>query len=256
MNNPLIVALDVDNATEARRLVSQLESTVDFYKIGMELYAAEGMSFVKEVLDKNKRVFLDLKLYDISETVKRATKQIAKTGVTFLTVHGSLSVLRAATEGRSDSDLKLLGVTVLTSFDQQDLTDLGFPCEVENLVALRARNAMASGLDGLICSAMEVGAVRTITGPKSILITPGVRSLQASTGDQKRVTTPSEAILNGADYVVVGREVTRAKDPRADAERILNDIRQHLAARDEGGKHATITAGQAPEHPTTVPSGI
>ena len=222
--NPIIIALDVEGAEQAREIVDRLGSSVDFYKVGMELYAGEGMTFVRELLDRGKRVFLDLKLYDIGETVRRAVARIAQSDVTFLTVHGSGAVMRAASEGRGASGLQLLGVTVLTSFDQQDLTDLGYPCSPADLVALRARNAMAAGLNGVICSPLEVSGVRIIMGKQAILVTPGVRSRSAESGDQKRVATPEEALAAGADYVVVGRQVTRAKDPQAEANRILREL--------------------------------
>lgn len=222
--NPLIIALDVEGAEQAREIVDRLDGSVDFYKVGMELYAGEGMTFVRELLDRGKRVFLDLKLYDIGETVRRAVARIAQSDVTFLTVHGSIAVMRAAAEGRGGSSLKLLGVTVLTSFDQQDLTDLGYPCSPGELVALRARNAMAAGLEGVICSPLEVSVVREVTGALAVLVTPGVRSRSAESGDQKRVATPAEAIAAGADYLVVGRQVTRAQDPQAEVARILGEL--------------------------------
>jgi orotidine-5'-phosphate decarboxylase len=222
--NPMIIALDFESGGPARDLVARLDDAVNFYKVGMELYASEGMPFVCGLVKAGKQVFLDLKLYDIGETVKRATAKIAKSGVTFLTVHGSQAILRAAAEGRGDSPLKLLGVTVLTSFDQQDLTDLGFPVSISDLVALRARNAAAAGLEGVVCSPLEAAAVRRIVGPEVIIVTPGVRSRSASLGDQKRVATPREAVDAGANFVVIGREVTRATDPRAEVARIAADL--------------------------------
>jgi len=221
--NPIIVALDFEDAAQARALIDRLGSAVGFYKVGMELYAAEGMAFVRELAGAGKQVFLDLKLYDIPETVKRATAQVAKTGARFLTVHGSNAIMRAAVEGRGASDLRLLAVTVLTSFDQQDLAELGYPSSIPDLVSLRVKNAMASGVDGIVCSAKEVAAVRELSGPKAILVTPGVRSASAAVGDQKRVATPKEAMNAGADYLVIGREITRAADPRLEAARILSD---------------------------------
>jgi orotidine-5'-phosphate decarboxylase len=217
----MIVALDFEDAQRARTLIARLGSSVDFYKVGMELYAAEGMQFVRELTGAGKQVFLDLKLYDIPETVKRAVAQVAKTGVRFLTVHGSNAIMRAAVEGRGGSPLGLLAVTVLTSFDQQDLADLGYPASVRDLVALRVRNAMAAGMDGLVCSPLEAAAVRTLAGPKAILVTPGVRSRSAAVGDQKRVATPAEALAAGANYLVIGRQITRAEDPLAELARIL-----------------------------------
>jgi orotidine-5'-phosphate decarboxylase len=222
--NPIIVALDFEDAAQARTLIQKLGSVVDFYKIGMELYAAEGMPFVRELTGVGQQVFLDLKLYDIPETVKRATAQVAKTGVRFLTVHGSNAVMRAAVEGRGSSRLSLLAVTVLTSFDRDDLAQLGFPSSVEDLVALRVNNAMAAGIDGIVCSAKEAAAVRELAGPQAILVTPGVRSASAESGDQKRVATPAEALAAGANYLVIGREITRAQDPLAEIHRIMRAL--------------------------------
>jgi orotidine-5'-phosphate decarboxylase len=223
--NPLIVALDFESAAKARELVSRLGDHISFYKVGLELYAAAGMEFVRELIGQGKDVFLDLKLYDIGETVKRAVAQVAASGVRFTTVHGSKVIMRAAVEGRGSAPLKLLGVTVLTSFDQDDLADLGYPCTLADLVALRVRKAREAGIDGIVCSPLEAAAVRTIAGPEAILVTPGVRSAGAGKGDQKRVATPAEALRNGADYLVIGRQVTRAEDPSAEALRILEEIR-------------------------------
>jgi len=223
-HNPVIIALDFDNAAQARTLVNQLGDSIDFYKIGMELYAAEGMPFVREVVDRGNKLFLDLKLYDIGETVKRAVKVVSKSGVRFLTVHGSDSILKAAVEGRGASDLKLLAVTVLTSFTQKDLSDLGYETTVPDLVALRTRVAMAAGVEGIVCSALEAARVRSMAGPKMVLVNPGVRSKGALVGDQKRIATPSEALAAGADYVVIGRQVTRSSDPKREVEKIYDEI--------------------------------
>jgi orotidine-5'-phosphate decarboxylase len=222
--NPIIIALDVESGEQARDLVGRLGESVSIYKVGMELYAAAGMEFVAELAGSGKQVFLDMKFYDIGETVKRAVAQVARRGVRFLTVHGSSAVMRAAVEGRGSSGLQLLGVTVLTSFDQSDLEQLGYPCSVPDLVDLRVRNAMEAGVDGLVCSPLEVARVRSIAGPKAVLVTPGVRSAGASAGDQKRVATPREAVSNGASYLVIGRQVTRAADPQAEVRRILDEL--------------------------------
>jgi orotidine-5'-phosphate decarboxylase len=224
MNNPIIIALDVESAAQARVLVDSLGSTIDFYKVGMELYAAEGMSIVHELIGEGKQVFLDLKLYDIGETVKRATARVAGTGVRFLTIHSSPALMRAADEGRGNSGLQLLAVSVLTSFSQQDAIDLGHTRSIEELVELRVRNAVVCGMDGIVCSPLEARGVREIAGPEKLIVTPGVRSERAGLGDQKRVATPAEAVAAGANYVVVGRQVTRAKDPRAEALRIVEEI--------------------------------
>ncbi len=226
--NPIIVALDFEDAQQARTLVSRLGQAVDFYKVGMELYAAAGMLFVRELSAEGKQVFLDLKLYDIGETVKRTVAQVARTEVRFLTIHAINPVMRAAREGRGGASLKLMAVTVLTSFDQQDVTDMGYPFSLSELVALRARNAMEIGMDGIICSPLDVAAVRKITGPAAIVATPGVRSHTANRGDQKRVATPAEALAAGANYVVIGREVTRANDPADQIARILEDTKASL----------------------------
>jgi len=228
--NRIIVALDVDSAGEARGLVARLGARIGFYKVGMELYAAAGMDFVRELQGQGKDVFLDLKYFDIGETVKRAVRVVAASGVKFLTVHSSSQVMRAAREGRGDAGLKLLAVTVLTSFDQQDLADMGYNRAVSDLVSLRVSKAMEAGMDGLICSPLEVAAVRAQAGPEAILVTPGVRSGGASQGDQKRVATPAEAVQGGADYVVMGRQITRAADPEAAAASVAEEIAEALRA--------------------------
>lgn len=225
MKNPLIIALDFDDADQALALVRNIGSGSDFYKVGMELYAVGGMALVDRIHSLGKRVFLDLKLYDISETVKRATRAICRTGlVTFLTVHGSRGVMEAAVEGRENSPTELLAVTVLTSFDQDDLADLGYSVPVAELVELRVRKAAESRIDGIVCSPLEVELVRRVGGANLKLVTPGVRSAGAAKGDQKRTATPREAIESGADYLVIGRQVTRAADPRAACQTILQEI--------------------------------
>ena len=191
----------------------------------MELYAIGGMDFVKQVSSLGKQVFLDLKLYDIGETVKRATRRLCASGaVTFLTVHGSRTVMKAAVEGREHAPTKLLAVTVLTSFDHDDLADLGYSVSIAALVELRVRKAVESGIDGIVCSPLEVARVRQIGGKDLKLVIPGVRSAGSSVGDQKRVATPAEAMRNGADYLVIGRQVTRAADPAAACRQILEEI--------------------------------
>jgi orotidine-5'-phosphate decarboxylase len=223
--NPLIIALDVDTTAEALRLVEEIGPAADFYKVGMELYAVGGLPFVSQLRAAGKQVFLDLKLYDISETVKRATRQVCeRSGATFLTVHGSRAVMQAAAEGRESFPTKLLAVTVLTSFDQDDLADLGYSVPVTELVELRVRKAVESGMDGIVCSPLELARVRQIAGSQMKLVTPGVRSANTAAGDQKRVATPRQAIHDGADYLVIGRQVTRAADPCHAVEDILAEI--------------------------------
>jgi orotidine-5'-phosphate decarboxylase len=221
-NSPIIIALDVPSANEARALVSSLGVAADFYKVGLELYAAEGMDFVRELKGQGKRVFLDLKLYDIGEQVKRAVKVIASSGADFLTVHAVKPVMEAAVEGRGDS-LKLLAVTVLTSFDEEDVRNDGSALTLAALVEKRVGHAIAAGMNGIVCSSLEVAKVRAMA-PNMTLVIPGVRSAGKSTGDQKRVATPADAIVSGADYLVVGRQVTRAEDPRGELLKILDEI--------------------------------
>jgi orotidine-5'-phosphate decarboxylase len=232
--NPIIVALDVESADEARELVRRIGSSVSFYKVGMELYCAAGMDFVRELLDDGKDVFLDLKFYDIGETVKRAVALVAKSGVRFLTVHAVGAVMRAAFEGRGDSRLKLLAVTVLTSFDRRDLSEDGHCCEVSELVMQRASLAMEARMDGVIMSPLEVAEVRRLIGPGPILVTPGVRSTGAGRGDQIRVATPADAVRDGANYLVIGRQITRAQDPPAAVARILTEIAGSLTNAAQG----------------------
>jgi orotidine-5'-phosphate decarboxylase len=222
-NSPIIVALDVPSAVEARRLIASLGDGAGFYKVGLELYAAAGMDFVRELKDAGKRVFLDLKLYDIGEQVKRAVAVIARSGADFLTIHAVKSVMEAAVASRGDS-LKLLAVTVLTSFDEQDIRDDGSAFTLAELVEKRVGYAIEAGVNGIVCSSQEVARVRAMTGPKMTLVIPGIRSAGKSTGDQKRVATPADAIASGADYLVIGRQITRSEDPRGELLKILDEI--------------------------------
>jgi len=222
--NPIIVALDFETAAEASALVALLGDRIQVYKIGIELYAGAGMAFARELRSQGKDVFLDMKFYDIPETVRRAVCQVARAGLQFLTVHGSDAVMRAAVEGRDTSNLQLLAVTLLTSFDRQDIEDLGYPCQATDLVDLRVRKAMAAGMQGIVASPLDAARVRRLAGAGTLLVTPGVRSAGAAKSDQKRVATPAEAIREGADYVVVGRQVTRAADPAGEVDRVLEEI--------------------------------
>lgn len=223
-HNPIIVALDVETADEARSIVSRLRPRVNFFKVGLELYAAAGMPLVRELIREGCDVFLDLKLYDIPETVKRAVAQIARLPIRLLTVHAVPSVMRAAVEGRASAGVKILGVTVLTSFGPADLRDLGYTCDASELVAARTRQALEAGVDGVVCSPLEAATARAIAGPRLVIVTPGVRSAGKSVGDQKRVATPAEAIRGGADYIVIGRQITRAHEPAGEAARVLEEI--------------------------------
>ena len=197
----------------------------------MELFAAAGPDYVRSLVGRGKRVFLDLKYYDIGETVKRAVSVAAKTGAAFLTVHAVGQVMRAALEGRGDSPLRLLAVTVLTSLDENDLRQMGHTCSVGELVAMRVTQAREIGIDGLVASPLEARAVRNLAGPGALLVTPGVRSRGAMQGDQKRVATPADALRDGADYLVIGRQVTRAADPEAAVAAIREEIRDAATAQ-------------------------
>lgn len=223
----LIVALDVDSVGAGRALVERLGDAVSFYKVGMELaYAPGGLDFARELKAAGKRVFLDLKLHDIGATVERATRQIAGLGMDFLTVHAFPQTMAAARAGAGGAGggLKLLAVTVMTSYDDADLREAGYACGAAELVARRAAQAKTAAIDGLILSPLELAAVRPIVGPEMILVTPGVRPAGVDTNDQKRVMTPARAIAASADHIVVGRPVTRASDPRAAAEAIVAEI--------------------------------
>lgn len=221
----LIVALDVPDLASAEAMVSRLGDTVTFYKVGMELTYSGGLSFVRRLADAGKKVFLDLKLHDIPNTVEKATAQVADLGATFLTVHAFPQTMKAAVKGRGAGSLKILAVTVMTSYDDADLVEAGYALGVRDLVERRARQAHAIGVDGLILSPEEVSAMRALLGPDITLITPGIRPSGSAAGDQKRIMTPANAIEAGADYLVIGRPVTQADDPKASAEAIIAEIR-------------------------------
>ncbi len=211
----LIVALDVTDAAAAERLVERIGDAATFYKIGMELaYGGEGLALVGRLAAAGRKVFLDLKLHDIPNTVERATAQVARLGATFLTVHAYPQTMAAAVAGVRGSGLSILGVTVLTSFDDEDLIEAGYRFGVVEMVRRRAEQAQALGVAGLVASAAEARHVREAVGPGMILVTPGIRPAGADVGDQKRVATPGSAIRDGADYLVVGRPITAAPDPR------------------------------------------
>mgnify|MGYP000595615953 CR=1 FL=1 len=220
----LIVGLDLPSPAEAEKMVATLGGAVSFYKIGMQLTFSGGLGLAKDLVKAGKNVFLDMKLLDIPNTVSHAVEAIADMGVTFTTIHAYPQAMRAAVAGRGDSSLKLLGVTVLTSLDDDDLHETGYATKVGSLVLKRAGHAAEIGMDGLICSPMEVTAIRAATGEALALVTPGIRPAGAETGDQKRAATPESAIRDGADYLVVARPVIQAPDPRAAAEAIIAKI--------------------------------
>ncbi len=220
----LIIALDFETPQEAEMLVAALGDGIGFYKIGFELALSGGLSLARDLIQSGTDIFLDLKLHDIATTVSRACAQAAKLGAEFLTVHAYPQTMRAAKLGAEGSSLRLLGVTVLTSYDDQDLAEAGYAYGVADLVARRAAQAREAGLDGVILAAHEVGATRARFGEDLLLVVPGIRPEAAQAVDQKRTMTPRAAIAAGADYLVIGRPVTRAQDPRAAAEAILAEM--------------------------------
>jgi orotidine-5'-phosphate decarboxylase len=224
----LIVALDLPGVAPAEAMIARLGDSVTFYKIGYQLAYAGGLPLVRQLADAGKKVFIDLKLHDISNTVARGVESIAKSGATFLTVHAYPQTMKAAVEGRAGSGLKILGVTVLTSYDDGDLHAAGYRLGVSDLVEARAQQAQVLGVDGLVCSPEEAAALHKIVGHQMVLVTPGIRPAGATTGDQKRIMTPARAISAGADYLVVGRPVIEATDPKATAEAIQAEIVQAL----------------------------
>jgi orotidine-5'-phosphate decarboxylase len=220
----LIVALDVASVAEAEALVARLGETVSFYKIGYQLAFAGGIDFARVLAGAGKRVFLDLKLHDIGSTVARGVESVARLGVSFLTVHAYPQTMHAAVDGRKGSTLRLLAVTVLTSYDDADLAAAGYDFTVSELVGERAAQARDVGIDGLVCSGEEAAMLRPVVGSGMVLVTPGIRPAGAAAGDQKRVMTPSAAIAAGADHLVVGRPIVAASDPRAAAQAIVTEI--------------------------------
>ena len=220
----LIVALDLASVAEAETLVERLGEGIRFYKIGYRLGYAGGLAFAERLVTAGKKVFLDLKLHDIGNTVGEGVQSIAALGATFLTVHAYPQTMRAAVAGKGASGLKLLGVTVLTSYDDGDAAEAGYAKSVADLVAMRSAQARDIGLDGIVCAATEAARVRAIVGPDRLIVTPGIRPATAAAGDQKRVVTPAAAIRAGADYLVVGRPITAADDPRRAAAGIVDEI--------------------------------
>jgi orotidine-5'-phosphate decarboxylase len=220
----LIVALDLPSVEAADALVTRLGDAVSFYKIGYQLGYAGGLPFAERLAGAGKQVFLDLKLHDIGNTVARGVESIARLGATFLTVHAYPQTMKAAVEARGESGLRILAVTVLTSYDDADLAAAGYDFTVAELVGERAAQARDIGADGIVCSAEEAANLRGIVGRSMTLVTPGIRPAGADTGDQKRIMTPAAAIAAGADYLVVGRPIVAAADPKAAAQAIVAEI--------------------------------
>jgi orotidine-5'-phosphate decarboxylase len=224
----MIVALDLKDVEGARRIVATLGGRASFYKIGMELVFAGGLMLIKELTHAGKRVFLDMKLLDIDATVAGGVRSISSLGATFTTIHAYPTAMRAAVAARPEGGPGLLAVTVLTSLDDVDLRRAGYAEGAEALVARRAADARAAGMDGIVCSPLEAESVRTIVGPDLVIVTPGVRASGSAAGDQKRTLSPGDAISAGADYLVVGRPITSAPDPAQAADAVVAEIERAL----------------------------
>ena len=220
----LIVALDLPAVRDAEAMVETLGDSVSFYKIGYQLAFAGGLPFADTLIRAGKRVFLDMKLHDIGNTVAKGVESVARIGVTFLTIHAFPQTMKSAVDARRGSALKVLAVTVLTSYDDIDLAEAGYTTSVDALVARRAQQAQEIGVDGLVCSAEEASPLRLVVGNDMLLVTPGIRPEGSAHGDQKRVTTPAQAIGATADYLVIGRPITAASDPKASAEAIVAEM--------------------------------
>lgn len=224
MRDRLIVGLDVPTLAEAERAVRELEGTVSFYKIGYHLAFAGGLDFARELASGGTKVFLDMKLLDIDNTVAKGVENIVKMGATMLTLHAYPKAMRAAVGAARGSDLRLLAVSVLTSMDEQDMVDAGYEYDPHTLVLRRSEQALQAGMGGIVCSANEAAAVRKIVGPELAVVTPGIRPAGADAGDQKRVTTPADAIRAGTSHLVVARPIVGAVDRVAAARAILAEM--------------------------------
>ncbi len=220
----LIVALDLPTVADAEDMVRRIGPAANFYKVGLQLLFAGGIDLVRRLADDGKQVFIDAKFLDIPETVRKAVESVARLNATFLTLHADPRTCRAAIEGRGDSPLKLLFVTVLTSVEEADLRSAGYARSLPELVLDRTDMVLAAGGDGVVASGAEAAAIRARAGDRLLIVTPGIRPAGAAAQDQKRVATPAAAIAAGADYLVVGRPVTEAPDPQAAAAAIVREI--------------------------------
>lgn len=220
----LIVPLDLPTVADARAMVERLDSAVSFYKIGLELLATEGMAFAGDLKRAGKSVFLDWKLHDIGATVERSARVLAGAGCDLLTVHAEPQVMRAAVRAREGSDLKILGVTVLTSLTDADLAEMGYAFDARALVERRIRQAVDCGVDGIVSSPHEAALAREIAGPDFLVVTPGVRPDWSAKNDQARAATPADALRAGASHLVCGRPITAAQDPRAAALQVIEEM--------------------------------
>ncbi|TCN36133.1 orotidine-5'-phosphate decarboxylase [Sinorhizobium americanum] len=225
----LIVGLDIPTTAEAERIVSTLGDDVVFYKIGYQLAFAGGLDFARDLAAGGKKIFLDMKLLDIDNTVAKGVENIARMGMSMLTLHAYPKAMKAAVDAAKGSGLCLLGVTVLTSMDAQDVVDAGYGTDPHSLVLRRAEQARAAGMGGIVCSAEEAAAVRRVIGAEMAVVTPGIRPAGAEKGDQKRVMTPAEAIRAGSSHLVVGRPIVKAADPLAAGRAILAEMESALS---------------------------
>jgi len=226
----LIFALDVPEIDQAKNLVEELADSVSFYKIGMELMmTGHYFALLDWLVEKDKKVFVDLKLFDVPQTVAKAVKRLSQRGAYFTTVHGNQSMMEAAAAAKGD--LKILAVTALTSLDQGDLNDMGFLCDVQDLVVSRARRALAAGCDGIVASGLELERIRSEVNRKLVIVTPGIRPVEnRSTDDQKRIVSVEQAFQRGADHIVVGRPIKNAANPKQAAEMIQETILNSISA--------------------------
>lgn len=220
----IICALDFDDPARARRLVEELGDLVNFYKVGMLMQFVGGREIISWLLEKDKKVFLDMKYYDIPETVASVVKQVARTGIHFLTIHGNSKIIEQAVEARGDSALKLMAITVLTSMDADDMEELGLSCPVQDMVMYRVKKAIDFGCDGIITSGREAGMIKQNYGSKIITVTPGIRPAGTDLHEHKRSVTPREAIASGADYLVIGRPIYGSPDPRKTVQEIRDEM--------------------------------
>ncbi|MCD4755217.1 MAG: orotidine-5'-phosphate decarboxylase [Deltaproteobacteria bacterium] len=231
LNERIIFALDVDSKEEAKKWVDLLGNHINFYKVGLQLFLAEWFPVIEMITKRGHKVMVDLKFFDVPETVKSALRQLRNRNITFATVHGNDPILRAAVEEKSG--VKILSVTVLTSYGEEDMEEMGFSGTIEDLVFSRAKRALKLGCDGVISSGLEAPRLRDALGDSFLIITPGIRpgkNIEIPEDDQKRIITAQDAIINGADYVVVGRPIRKAKDPVAVVESMQNEIQKGLAS--------------------------
>lgn len=226
----VIVALDLPSVTIAEKLVWHLGDSVDFYKIGYQLGYAGGLSFGRDLIKSGKKVFFDLKLHDIGNTVNKGVESIVNSGATFLTVHAYPQTMKAALDAARGSKLKILAVTILTSYNDRDVAEAGYTGSARDQVKAKSEQACALGIDGIVCSAEESEMLRPIVGPTRLLVTPGIRPAGADSGDQKRIMTPAAAIRAGSDYLVVGRPITGAADPKSAADAIVREVSEATKA--------------------------